>query len=63
MDKLFKDLVDLQKTIKNELPLTGRVDGIRAQLIWQFLRFNKQYRVGYDALIANPNDEDLVYYF
>lgn len=62
MEELFRDLAGLQF----ELPFSGRVDGLKAELIWQFLRFNQQYRDGYDRLKAHAAEDesgDLPHFF
>ena len=62
MKEFFKALAGL----KIALPYSGKVVGLQAQLIWQFLRFNEKYRSGYDKLkIAARGDEsgELPMYF
>lgn len=46
METFFKDL----NRLSIDLPFSGKVHGLKAQLIWQFLRWNKSYREGYDRL-------------
>ncbi|MBY0314584.1 MAG: hypothetical protein K2Q26_03630 [Bdellovibrionales bacterium] len=54
MKEFFKTLAGLEI----DLPYSGRVDGLRAQLIWQFLRFNKKYRTSYDKLKVDAANDD-----
>ena len=51
---LFRELADLDF----DLPFSGKVEGPRAELIWQFLRFNKNYQKGYDRLKIEATNDD-----
>lgn len=52
MKELFRALAGLEI----DLPYSGRTDGLYAQLVWQFLRFNSDYRTGYDCLSKSGDD-------
>lgn len=54
MKAFFRTLAGLEI----DLPFSGRVDGLRAQLIWQFLRFNQTYRTSYDKLKQDAAIDD-----
>lgn len=54
MEELFRELAGLDF----ELPFAGKVDGLKAELIWQFLRFNKNYREVYDRLKIEAANDD-----
>ncbi len=58
MEELFSDLAGLEV----DLPFSDKVEGLKAELIWQFLRFNKNYQKSYDRLkieAANDDSGDL----
>lgn len=50
--EFFKTLTGL----KIELPYSNKVSGLEAQLIWQFLRFNKEYQHQYEKLKLSGDD-------
>jgi hypothetical protein len=52
MKEFFKTLVGLEM----ELPYSGRVTSLRADFVWQFLRFNPKYIEGYDRLTNSGDD-------
>ncbi|MCM2354118.1 MAG: hypothetical protein NDI63_10940 [Pseudobdellovibrio sp.] len=54
MKEFFKTLAGL----KVDLPYSGKVRGLEAQLIWQFLRYNQKYRAGYDKLKVEAANDD-----